>query len=203
MGGIMKRVGLAAVAAILSACATPSDPEADYQRIRASLEVRTAPNGARVVSTSQVADAQHEVFYMGNSEGIAVWVKALKREGEPAVVMLGGSRAFHQPHSEVKGTEPEGAWDRPDPTYVGSPWREADFRFSDRQSICYNAAAWCERRQQFDVLLSAQMVKDFIAEGAPDMIPIALFSKRDIDWRLPRVELLAALDSLGVTAEFR
>jgi len=203
----MKRVWLVAAAAILSgflpACATPSDPVADYQRISASLQVLTGPNGERVVSTSKSAEAQHETFYMGNSEGIAVWVKALKQEGQPAVVVLGGSRAFHQPHSEVNGTEPEGPWDRPDPAYIGTPWREADFRFSDRQSICYNAAAWCERRQQFDVLLSRQMVKDFIGEGAPDSIPIALFSRRDIDWRLPRVELLAALDALGVTDEFR
>lgn len=198
----MKRVWLLAVG-MLAACATPSDPAADYQRISSSLQVVTGANGERVVSTSKSADAQREFFYMGNSEGIAMWVKALKRDGEPAVVVLGGSRAFHQPHSEVNSTEAEGPWDRPDPAYIGTPWREADFRFSDRQSICYNAAAWCERRQQFDVLLSRQMVKDFIAEGAPDSIPIALFSRRDIDWRLPRVELLAALDALGVTDEFR
>lgn len=47
------------------------------------------------------------------------------------------------------------------------------------------------------------MVKAFIAEDAPDSIPVALFTRRDVDWRITRAELLAALDAVGATEAFR
>jgi len=52
-------------------------------------------------------------------------------------------------------------------------------------------------------VLTPDMVRAFIAETAPDTIPVALISRRNVDWRVPRAELLAILDAAGVTDQFR
>ena len=166
------------------------------------MHVRTEPDGTRIASSAPANEAKSLNLYNG-AEVLAMWVKVTNPpEGQPRVV-LAGSRARAIPHESVKPTDSEGPWDRPDPAHVGNPWREADFAFTDRATQCYNESFWCNRLQQFEVTLSADTVRAFIAETAPDSIPVALFTRSDVDWRIMRAELLATLDAVGAADHFR
>lgn len=197
----MKHLAVIAVA-LVGACATGADPAATYDHYRSAIRISTNAQGWQVASTAPTAEQKDANLYSGG-ESLAMWVMVLKREGSPTLVTLAGSRARAIQQGNVQPTEEQGPWDRPEPAHVGNPWREADFAFTERKTECYGENFWCNRLQQFSVLLPPDAVKAFIAEGAADTIPVALFTRRDVDWRIPRVELLAALDAAGVTAEFR
>lgn len=198
----MKRACTLVLVGLLSACAAAPDPAAEYARYRATVQVRVNDEGWTIASSARANEQKNLNLYSGG-ESLVLWVMALKPDEGATHVVIGGSRARAIQQSAVKETDEQGPWDRPDPAHVGNPWREADFAFTQRRTECYGEAFWCNRLQTFEVKLTPEMVRAFIAEGAPDSIPVALFTRRDVDWRVPRAELLAVLDALGATAEFR
>lgn len=195
------RLAILALAFVISACAT-IDTAADYARFKSEVNVRTNEQGWRVASSSRSTEAKNANLYSGG-ETLAMWVMVLQPPEGVATVVLAGSRARAIQQADVKPTDEQGPWDRPEPAHVGNPWREADFAFTQRRTECYGEAFWCNRLQNFSVTLTPDMVKAFIAEDAPDSIPVALFTRRDVDWRMPRAELLATLDALGIADQFR
>jgi hypothetical protein len=195
------RLAVLAFALAVAACAS-TDPAADYARFKSEVNVRTNQQGWPVASSAPSTEAKNANLYAGG-ETLAMWVLVLQPPQGVATVVLAGSRARAIPQADVKPTDEQGPWDRPEPAHVGNPWREADFAFTQRRTECYGEAFWCNRLQQFSVTLAPDMVKAFIAEDAPDSIPVALFTRRDVDWRISRAELLATLDAAGATAGFR
>jgi hypothetical protein len=185
-----------------AACASASDPLADYARFRDVVHVGENEQGLPIASSAPANEVKDFNHYAGG-EVLAIWVLVTHPPGESPRVVLAGSRAYAILSAEVKPTDEQGAWDRPEPSHVGNPWREADFRFTQRRTDCYGEGYWCNRIQQFEIILSPGMVKAFIAESAPDTIPVSLTSRRKVDWRVPRAELLATLDAAGATDQFR
>jgi hypothetical protein len=190
------------VALACAACASASDPVADYARFRDVVHIGENEQGLPIASSAPANEAKNLNHFTGG-EVLAVWVLVTHPAGETPRVVLAGSRAYAILSADVKPTDEQGAWDRPDPAHIGNPWREADFNFTQRRTDCLGEAYWCNRYQQFEIVLTSEMVKAFIAEAAPDSIPVALFSRRKVDWRVPRAELLATLDAAGVTDQFR
>jgi hypothetical protein len=186
----------------VSACASVSDPVADYARFRDQMYVGVDEAGSPVVSSAPANEVKDFNHYTGG-EVLAVWVRVTTPPGKPARVVLAGSRAFAIMRAEVRPTEEQGPFDRPEPANIGNPWREADFNYTQRRTDCYGEGYWCSRIQQFEVVLTPEIIRAFIAETAPDTIPVALISRRNVDWRVPRAELLATLDAAGVTDQFR
>lgn len=195
------RVAILTLALAGAACTT-TNPATDYTRFRSEVSVRTDEEGWQVASSAPSNEAKNANLYSGG-EALAMWVLVLQPPEGVATVVFAGSRARSIPQADVKPTDEQGPWDRPEPAHVGNPWREADFAFTQRRTECYGEAYWCNRLQQFSVTLTPEMVKAFIAEDAPDTIPIALFTRRDVDWRITRAELLATLDAAGATERFR
>ena len=190
-----------AMAVVLGACAS-SDPAADYARFESAMHVRTDPDGARVASSAPANEAKNLNLYSGG-EALAMWVMVHNPPQGETRVVLAGSRARAIPHEDVKPTDPEGPGVRAEPAYVGNPWQPVDFAYTERSTECYGASFWCNRLQQFELTLSGETVRAFIAEDAPESIPIALFTRRDVDWRIQRAELLATLEAAGAADQFR
>lgn len=195
------RSALMALALVGAACAT-SDPAADYARFSSDVRVRTNEQGWQVASSAPANEAKETNLYSGG-ESMAMWVMVLQPPEGVATVVFAGSRVRAIQQMGEKPTEDQGPWDRPEPAHIGNPWREADFVFTQRRTECYGEAYWCNRLQQFHVTLTPEMVKAFIAEDAADSIPVALFTRHDVDWRISRAELLATLDAAGATHNFR
>lgn len=198
----MRVAVLALTLALAGAACTTSDPAADYARFKSEINVRTNEQGWQVASSAPSNEAKNANLYSGG-EVLAMWVMVLQPPEGVATVVFAGSRARAILRADTKPTDEQGPWDRPEPAYVGNPWREADLAFTQRRTECYGEGFWCNRLQQFSVTLTPDLVKAFIAEDAPDSIPIALFTRRDVDWRITRAELLATLDAAGATGRFR
>lgn len=198
------KIAMTLTAALLAA-ACASAPAAEVPspaKMAAQIIVVETEPGLRAASSVELADPKYANGIAAGG-GVAIWVSVEKRAGLPAKVAFAGERVIYLLPTEVTSTAPMGSWDRPEPAFVGSMLRSADFKFLQRQVSCRNDQHWCVNRQDFVIELTPEMVRDFVRDGAGSKIPVSLVRKTKIDWRVPKAELVATLDALGVLGEFR
>jgi hypothetical protein len=188
---------------MLAACASAPDQASLYNDIRPKITVRNLGGSVRDASSAHAVEPKWQKTYAGAGRGVVIWVQVDKKGDYPAEVTLMGSRASSVLESEVSKDDATGPWDRPEPALVGFPWHEADFEYTDRKTQCFGVAYWCSREVEFNIHLPHDLVVRLLADEKSDSIPIALYSTRHIDWRMPRAELLATVDALNVRDEFR
>jgi hypothetical protein len=199
----MKLVMIVAVCSLAVASAVaPARAAPPYDEIRNRVEVRDLMPGVRVASSIDVAIPKYSNTYSTQS-GVAIWVFVEKRHDAPAKVYFMGERVTMLLPTEVTSTEPTGPWNRAEPAFIGPKLRPVSFQYLNVKMDCVDDQHWCNSRQDFRIEIPSAMVHDFIETKAAAKIPVSIIRTSKIDWRVPKVELIATLDALGVLEEFQ
>jgi hypothetical protein len=130
------------------------------------------------------------------------WLEARKPENGPAQVLLTGQRVSYMLPKEAPKEREFGPSDPADPAYVGSPWTEADLRYRGANIQCISDVYYCSLVYDIEIVLPDAVIRGMLAKPSMKDLPVALSGRRKVDWRVPREELVATLDKLGVLAEF-
>jgi hypothetical protein len=87
-----------------AACASASDPLADYARFRDVVHVGENEQGLPIASSAPANEVKDFNHYAGG-EVLAIWVLVRHPPGESPRVVLAGSRAYAILSAEVKPTD--------------------------------------------------------------------------------------------------
>jgi hypothetical protein len=184
-----------------TAAVAQSAKSKDYESL---IEVGIDPEtGAQVATSINAAEVKSKRGYsVGAQTSLVFWVEARKPVSGPTQVVLAGERLRYIVPDEAPQQREFGPSDPKDPVSVGSPWKDADLRYRGSKIECISSEHWCAQIWFIEIILPDAVVRSAVAKPSMKDLPIALSKPRRVDWRIPRQELVATLDKLGVLAEF-
>jgi hypothetical protein len=200
------RTALIACAAALSACAAGPAP-VSYDALKTSIVVRDmAGGGGRAASSVQAAQTEGRPVALNAPEmRRTMSVYAEKRPGQPAEVAIMMSEAVPIFETEVSNVRPVTDADRFEKAFVGGRLQEVRLEMLERSGGCNRTGdgIWCARITHYRIQLPVDLVRELAAPAAREDIPVALGTRMHIQQRVPKAELVATLDALGVLSEFQ
>jgi hypothetical protein len=162
-----------------------------------------AGEGGRIATSIRAAEVKNKKGYSPGAQTYLVfWVEAVRPEAGPTQVFLVGERLRWVVPDEAPPQKEYGPSDPSDPVSVGSPWRDADIRYRGSRVECVQSQYWCARTWGIEIVLPDEVVRSVVSNPKKKDIPLAMSKPRRVDWRVPREELIATLDALGVLSEF-
>ena len=170
------------------------------------IQVREDPaTGWRMATSIELAESENDGARYSNAprNKLVTWIEAHKKNAEPTLVFLAGQRLQWRLPDEVDETGKYGPWDPTYPAYVGWPFQEADLRYLGGELSCPSRSHWCSRVDLFEVLLPPDLVKSLITDKARKKIRADITGRKITQWQIPKAELIATLDALGVLEEFQ
>lgn len=198
----MRRVLAALLCLSLPAAAVAQSPKGkDYPSlVEVSID---SDSGERIATSVKAAEIKDKHSYSPAGESSLVfWVETRKPEVGPAKVMLVGERLRYIMSREAPKQKEFGPWDPPEPAYVNSPWQEADIRYRGSSVECISDAFWCWQTWSIEIVLPDTAIRSLVNNTRKKDLPVSLSKQRRVEWRIPRDELIATLDKLGVLPEF-
>lgn len=152
--------------------------------------------GERVASTIGNGEVKNRQGYSPAAlSSVVMWVEARQAGTVAPRVFLVGQQLRYTLPSETQVRGKFGRSDPKDPAYVDSPFSKVDVKTRWTEIICVSDAYYCSRIDEHEIALSPDQVRAFTAGGGD--IPVALTRKNRIDWRVPKSELIAALNAIA------
>ncbi|MAK60419.1 MAG: hypothetical protein CMK09_05530 [Ponticaulis sp.] len=191
----MRLIAPLAAALFLFGCKTTPEPQlapSDYQ-ISYGRDADTGWLIARSAGNHNVED--NRAYSNMTSQRLIFWVEAMKEETGKTRVFFVGQRVRRL--TEDSGREPgrSGRIDLTNPAWVGPGYKEADLQLRWRDIRCFGQAYFCNQTDMMEITLTDEMLANILASDASS-IPIAVDRKTNIDWRIPKNELIAVLEEL-------
>ncbi|HVY88145.1 MAG TPA: hypothetical protein VG942_04710 [Hyphomonadaceae bacterium] len=160
--------------------------------------------GARVATTVAPTDTRKKNGYsLAAQTETNFWVEVRQETNGDVHVMFKGQQLHFALPEEAGAPGRYGPRPSEYPAYVGTPLTKATLTFPWLDVSCLDKSHWCNRIQAMQIDLDADQVRSMIAEKASATIAISISNKRRIEWRMPKADLIAALDALGVLGQFR
>lgn len=184
-------IAFAPVAAQAQAASDPSTPE-----IQISMDTETGERVASSVAASELA--RHTGRYVASAHIISFWIEARESEAGDLRVLITGERVTWRGLSDTPERGKFGPWDPKDPVYVGRKLKRTDVLARWSEIGCIEARKYCSQIDALDIPLAPETVSEMIAADAPENIKIALTRRNKVDYRIPKAQLIATLDALGV-----
>jgi len=206
-------------AAALSACAGLDKPGLKtYEEIRAAIVVTTDGATGVVTASSELAARQEirisdiGVASMDESGLFGAPVNSQRRR-ETVFVQVDRQPAgvtqvyiVHRRNYPISDTELQTKpWTETDPDrtgFVGEPWREVPWELVEFRYECPGSLLNCTRYSTNRLKLSSEDVRALLQENR-DEIRVSFGESKIVSWRLDAHELLAALDAVDATNQFR